>query len=55
MGKRKDQATHAQQAQSEWELAQDWVNWLSAGNQPAPLTMHGSRVRSEDEYAVRRR
>lgn len=41
MGKRKDQATHAQQAQSEWELAQDWVNWLSVGNQPAPLTMHG--------------
>jgi hypothetical protein len=41
VGRRKQGATHAQQAQSEWELAQDWVNWLSAGNEPVPMTMHG--------------
>lgn len=41
MAKRKDQASHADQAQTEWELAQDWVTWLQAGNQPPGLTMHG--------------
>ena len=41
VGKRRDERSHAQQAQSEWELAQDWVSWLSSGKDPAPLTMHG--------------
>jgi hypothetical protein len=41
VGRRKHHATHAEQAKAEWELAQDWVHWLSAGNQPVPLTMHG--------------
>ena len=39
MGKKKQAAGEREQA--EWQLAQDWVSWLSAGNQPQALTIHG--------------
>jgi len=41
VGKRKQAAEHAQRADTEWQLAQDWVDWLVAGNEPQPLGITG--------------
>jgi hypothetical protein len=41
VGKRKQAAAHAERAAAEWALAQDWVDWLSAGNAPQQLGISG--------------